>query len=196
MSTVSLTLPSDGNTIDASDVNNPLNAIAAVVNGGIDSTNVTPGGLTPASLQSGTGSTWAWQSWTPTLSGRFDDTKWTKTCAYVQIGKTVHFRMKLVANAGTPMSGGATDALFTLPVAHASGYAGSDQTAWIGGGGVYDNGTATFQADVYLSSASNSIGRIRVHTGDPQQNTAITSTVPMTWASTDEITCSGAYEAA
>lgn len=40
MSLVSLTLPSDGETIDAADVNVPFNALANVLNGNIDSTNV------------------------------------------------------------------------------------------------------------------------------------------------------------
>lgn len=151
--------------------------------------------ITPEKLLASTGTTWVWQSWTPTLSGRFDDTKWTKTCKYIQIGKTVHYRMKLVANAATPMSGGTTDAQFSLPVTAAAGYAGGDQTAWIGGGGVYDNGTSVFQADAYLSSSSDSTGRIRVHTTAGALN-AITSTVPMTWANTDEINISGTYEAA
>lgn len=159
-----------------------------------DGTGISAGVITPEKLTSGTGTTWAWQTWTPTLSGRFDDTKWTKTCKYIQIGKTVHYRMKLVANAATPMSGGTTDAQFTLPVTHASGYAGSDQSAWIGGGGIYDNGTALYPAAVLLSSASNAIGRIRYLSSGSY--TAITSTVPMTWANTDEITVSGTYEGA
>lgn len=45
MPTINLTLPSDGDTIDAADVNTPLNAIAAVINGGIDSTNITDGSI-------------------------------------------------------------------------------------------------------------------------------------------------------
>ncbi len=140
----------------------------------------------------------AWASWTPTLSGRFDDAKWTKTCAYIQIGKTVHWRLKLVASTTTPMSGGSTDALFTLPVTAASGYAGSDQTAWIGGAGFYDNGTAVRGGGVYLSSSSNAIGRIRVHEVSSTYLTpdAITSTVPFAWTTNDEITASGTYEAA
>lgn len=40
MSLVSLTLPNDGETIDASDVNVPFNAIASVINGQIDDTNI------------------------------------------------------------------------------------------------------------------------------------------------------------
>jgi hypothetical protein len=40
MGTVSLTLPSDGQTIDASDVNNPLNTILNEFNGNIDDNNI------------------------------------------------------------------------------------------------------------------------------------------------------------
>lgn len=40
MTLVSLTLPNDGETIDASDVNGPFNAIASVLNGNIDDQNV------------------------------------------------------------------------------------------------------------------------------------------------------------
>lgn len=40
MTLVSLTLPNDGETIDASDVNGPFNAIASVLNGNIDDTNI------------------------------------------------------------------------------------------------------------------------------------------------------------
>lgn len=40
MGTISLTLPSDGETIDAQDVNNPFNTIANAINGNLDSTNI------------------------------------------------------------------------------------------------------------------------------------------------------------
>ena len=40
MSTISLSLPSDGSTIDAADVNTPFNTISAVINGNLDNDNV------------------------------------------------------------------------------------------------------------------------------------------------------------
>ena len=45
MPLISTTLPSDGTTIDAADVNTPFNDILNVVNGNIDSDNVATGGL-------------------------------------------------------------------------------------------------------------------------------------------------------
>lgn len=43
MGTISLSLPSDGNTIDASDVNTPFNTISAVINGNLDDDNIITG---------------------------------------------------------------------------------------------------------------------------------------------------------
>ena len=40
MGTISLTLPSDGTTIDAADVNTPFNTISTVINGNIDDDNI------------------------------------------------------------------------------------------------------------------------------------------------------------
>lgn len=40
MGTISLSLPSDGNTIDAADVNTPFNTISAVINGNLDNDNI------------------------------------------------------------------------------------------------------------------------------------------------------------
>lgn len=158
-----------------------------------DGTGIADSAILPKHLLTGTGSTWAWASWTPTLSGRFDDGDWTKTAFYIQMGKTVFWRMKLVATAAAPMGGGSTDAIFTLPVTARSGYAGADQTAGIGSGGIYDSGTAVFLAMVFLNSASNDSARIRSGTSGV---TSITSTAPMTWTTNDEITVSGMYEAA
>lgn len=187
MTTVSLTLPSDGQTIDAADVNNPFNAIAAVINGGVDSTNITAGGVTPNSLTSGTGTGWAWSSWTPTLSGLFTDAKWTKTCTYTQIGKTVHFKMKLVANNTSPMAG-AGDAAFTLPVTAVS-FAGGDKNYVCGSGGIYDSGTTLYNALPIITSTTGGVIRTAIAA-------AMSSTVPMTWTTSDEIVVAGTYEAA
>lgn len=40
MGTISVTLPSDGETIDASDINNPINTIVNEINGGLDTNNL------------------------------------------------------------------------------------------------------------------------------------------------------------
>jgi len=50
MPIINPTLPNDGETIDASDVNTPFNAILGVLNGGIDANNLASGAVTLAQL--------------------------------------------------------------------------------------------------------------------------------------------------
>ncbi len=157
---------------------------------------ITDGTLTPAELTSGTGSSWAWQSWTPTLSGLFDDTKWTKVCTYIQTGKTVHFKLQLTASTTTPMSG-SSNAIFTLPITSIAYTTNTDSALTIGTGGCTDDSAniAIFTTADWLSTTTS---RLMIHGAggtyvgvDP-----ITATAPFVWTTSDEITIIGKYEAA
>lgn len=53
MSIVNPSQSSPGDTIDASDINNPVNQLAAVVNGNIDSTNLAANAVTTAAVANG-----------------------------------------------------------------------------------------------------------------------------------------------
>lgn len=165
-----------------------------------DGTGIADGAIKPEHLLNGSSTlnTWAYDSWTPTLSGRLNNTKWNKSCEYIQIGKTVHFQLKLVANTTTPMDGGSTDAIFTLPVTADATFVGTDQTAWLGGCGFYDSGTAVYAGDIYRDSTAATTARIRFHLASGTNLTidAITSAAPFAWTTNDEITGSGTYQAA
>jgi len=50
MGTISLTLPQDGDTIEAGDVNTPLNTIKDVINGNLDSDNLASNAVTTAKI--------------------------------------------------------------------------------------------------------------------------------------------------
>jgi len=50
MATISVTLPSDGQTIDASDVNTPINTIINEINGSLDANNLASGAVTTTKL--------------------------------------------------------------------------------------------------------------------------------------------------
>lgn len=54
MSTISVSLPSDGQTIDAADYNVPINTIVSLVNGNLDSNNISTGGIVGSNVASGT----------------------------------------------------------------------------------------------------------------------------------------------
>lgn len=156
-------------------------------------------GTNDAYFDSLIGSGTAWTSWTPTLSGRFTNGDWTKTGAYQQFGKIVFYRLKLVSADATPMAGGSGEGTLTLPVTANTAYIGADQTAWIGGMGIYDSGTAVYSGGVYVDSAGAGVtAHLRVHSSDGTNVglRALSSTVPMTWATSDEITISGTYGAA
>lgn len=190
MSTVSLTLPSDGDTIDASDVNNPLNAIAAVVNGGIDSTNISVGGITPANLESGTGSSWAWQSWTPTF------VNWTigtggsavTTAKYKQVGKTVFFEILSILGSSGQSVG--TAPTFTLPVTSTAVI----NTDAIIGAGIMSNGAASGKSGLAYHATTTTAGLGYWDTNNDFNKT--TAAGPFGWAAGNKFYLRGSYEAA
>lgn len=120
-----------------------------------------------------------WTAYTPTLSN-VTLGNGTLSCAYVQFGKTVHFRIKLTLGSTSAITGAPT---FTLPVTAVAARAFS------------------FAASAYDSSAGNPhFGLDAMNTTTTvffrQGNTSLSSTVPFTWATGDELYVSGTYEAA
>lgn len=136
----------------------------------------------------------AWLTWTPTLSGRFDDADWTKTCRYIRIGNTVFYRLTLVATAAAPMGGGTADAIFTLPVTASGNYESSDDhVPVIGMGNLRDTGTTIRLASVSMASTTTALFSY-ITTG--LVPAAIDSTTPYTFTTNDEVMGSGSYKAA
>jgi hypothetical protein len=101
-----------------------------LANNTVTTAAITDASVTPVKLQSGTGTDWAWDTFTPTLSGQFADAKWNKNFKYKQTGKTVNARFSFIANANTPMSGSGV-ASFTLPVSSIS-YPGTSTLSPVG----------------------------------------------------------------
>lgn len=135
----------------------------------------------------------AWSTWTPTLSGRFDDADWTKTsCDYMQIGKTVIVQLSLVATAAAPMGGGVAGATFTLPVTSAALKGGSN-SVYLGGAVLFDSGTANFMGYVFHTSTTTATILFDNGTGGASN---VTSTTPFTWTTSDEVNATFMYEAA
>lgn len=160
-----------------------------------DGTGIADGVIKPEHLKNGSSTlnTWAWDTWTPTLSGRLNDSKWTKACKYIQIGKTVFYRLSLVANAATPMDGGTAEAIFTLPVTSIS-YPGTATAQNIGISRLF-RGSA-FHGRVEWATTTTAQIRVDNVAGTYLTPNALTSAVPGTWASADEIYAQGFYEAA
>ena len=138
----------------------------------------------------------AWSSWTPTLSGRFTNGDWTKTCKYTQIGKLVICSFTLVSADATPMAGGSADAFFTLPVA-ATALTATGNIQTMGTLNLYDvSGGLILLADFLKASTTLGLIRYRDDAAAGIQFASISSTAPFTWALSDEISGTFTYEAA
>jgi hypothetical protein len=137
---------------------------------------------------SGTGTSWAWQSWTPTWTNVTIGNA-TVGAKYIQIGKTVIFKLYVTLGSTTSISGVMK---FSLPVTMATNFTdlsiGSGSAEHSGGALVFleANPVSTTVLAIYYHSVSGS----SVVAGN------ISSTAPFTWASTDTFAISGAYEAA
>ena len=162
---------------------------------------VTDPGGTPASRKAtltnlGKGISPAWTSWSPTLSGRFTDADWTKSGGYQQVGKTVRFRLSLVAADATPMAGGSGEGTVALPVTSIS-YAGTATAQPIGIMQIFDASTSNrFNGYCYWASTTTMALKWWQVSGTAISNAAIDSTNPMTWTTSDEIFIQGSFEAA
>jgi hypothetical protein len=130
----------------------------------------------------------AWTAYTPTVAG----TGWaigngTATGAYMQIGKTVHYRA-LIAFGSTSTYGTAAIrvGLPVSPIASACQVTTACYVDW--------SASALYVAATYYSVANSAVFLGIV--GSSGLFTAPTSTTPFTWTTTDEIRIAGTYEAA
>lgn len=159
-----------------------------------DGTGIADGAIKPEHLLNGSSTlnTWAYDSWTPTLSNRLNNTKWDKVCAYMQIGKTVICRFKITANTTTPMDGGSAGATFTLPVTAVDYSVNAIAGYPLGEAGFIDNGTTSIIAKVvYISTTTaNFMYNSSAVFANP------TSTAPFTWTTSDAIYATFTYQAA
>lgn len=160
-----------------------------------DGTGIASDAIHPNHLTTGLSSTtWAWQSWTPTLSGQFTDGDWTKASKYIQIGKTVFFHLYLTAADATPMAGGTGQATFTLPVTSAS--LGGANIPSIGTGLIKDAGSSSYPAVCTWQTTTTVDIAVQAAGGTYLTTANISATVPMTWTTSDVISIVGFYEAA
>lgn len=156
---------------------------------GINVTNgkFADGLIIPNNLVTGTGASWAWQSWTPTFTV-LDVGNGTHASKYIQIGKTVICRLQFILGSSSTIGTGIPT--FTLPVTAVA------------------LGPSTYLGIVRLNTSTSSIGTIRLATtttGDiVSQNSsgtyvtedALSATVPGTWAVNSSIGGTFIYEAA
>ena len=189
-------------TINTATITNPTLSVDTIA-GYSSPTSVTIAGLAisagvlpdssifPKNLMTGTGASWAWQSWTPTWTNLVVSGS-TVTAKYIQIGKTIHYRLIVVLGGGNAPTGSVT---FSLPATSIS-YAGTAEVMTIGLGNYFDSGIAIYDASAVWASTTTA----KLYTSDASttyvKKSSITSTVPFTFGNGDEMHISGFYEAA
>jgi len=125
----------------------------------------------------------AWTSFTSTPGGGLTIGNGTIVAKYMQIGKTVHFRIHVILGTTSSISSNIT---LTVPVTPISG-ADQAASAWVVD--ISAGATGRLSAAGFIPDGSAAM-QVWGPTG------SFTSTVPFTWASTDEIGVTGTYEAA
>lgn len=202
MGNISVSLPSDGETIDAADYNTPINTIVNEINGELDNSNIASdaaiagskladASITNAKLSTTTGELGgAWDDWTPSLTNLSGGT--LNYARYTTVGKTIKFRFKYTL-AGAGVSGNVT---FSLPTAMHADY-DNDFASPFGSAVFIDDGVGSFTGVVAKGSSSTTVAlRCQRVSGSNISNIGLSSTVPFTWANNDVILAEGSYEAA
>jgi hypothetical protein len=193
----------EGTVLDSEIMDSEFNAVQAVINGNIDTDNISDsaittdkianagveranikdGEVTNAKLDATAGEPGgAWKDWTPTLTS-ITLGAGSLACKYTQIGKTVHFRIRFTMGAGSAVG---TNPRFSYPVAPHAAYI----AIGIGNGRLEDvTGswyccfTFGYADAIYVMQIANVM-------------TGVTATSPFTWATSDSIYLTGTYEAA
>ena len=192
MSTFTNNNVASGDVVRASDHNTQGANIAAVVNGNIENDNIDASAAIASSKIAGLNATAfsAWQDWTPTFANFTKDTA-TIVAKYIQIGKTVHFRLSVVLDSSV-MGSAPT---FSLPVTSAT-YGGSSLIPPIGQVGILDSGSALYSGVALWTTTTTATLRVSSAGSTYVSPVGISATVPMTWADGDEFHVEGTYEAA
>jgi hypothetical protein len=103
MATISLTLPADGQTIDASDVNNPFNTIAAEINGNLDNSNIKAGAAIDRSKIAGFTDGWESLNYSPSTVAYNGNRSYDLTFSTVNLTTNISNGMRLkLARSVTP----------------------------------------------------------------------------------------------
>jgi hypothetical protein len=153
-----------------------------------DGTGIAVSAITPEKLLTGTGTSWAWTSWTPTFTNLTVGSG-THASKYKQHGKTVFFRLVFTL-AGDSSVG--SDPQFSLPVT-----AVSHSAATVVARAMFqDTGTKQYFGDVYLNSTTTAKFLRNITDTTDLYSAVVNASNPHTWATTDIITATGSYEAA
>jgi len=146
------------------------------------------------SYQAGPAGYPGWFAWTPSTWNNLTVGSATTSGAYSLIGNTVMFRVRLVFAANTSISG---DVTFTFPTSTVA-YGGTAAVVPIGWCGLLDASGSPYTYQASVVWASTTTAKIYAVLANSTYTTvaALSSTVPFTWTTSDEIQLVGTYQLA
>ena len=158
----------------------------------VTSSSITAGAVQPQALLSGTGTSWIWQSWTPTLSN-ITQGNGTLDTKYIQIGKTVFFSFDFILGSTSSIGTGPS---FTLPSTPRSFSDTASGIRPIGYAHFEHNAVNSNEGRVTITASPTSSCFFEVlnASGTYASYTQPTSTVPFTFSSGDAVFAQGYYE--
>lgn len=162
---------------------------AQLLDDAVKTAKLDDGAVTPEKLLSGTGTDWAWQSWTPAWTN-LTVGNGTVIAKYKQIGKTVICRISFTAGSTSSVGSSPT---FTLPVTSVSDY-----KAYQSLGSLYLEDAATQGYVGYIGWKSTTTANpnyMNSGTGNIR-STDINASNPFSWGTNDFFAGTFEYEAA
>lgn len=145
-----------------------------------------------ATMGGGTAGTGAWDSWSPTLGG-VTEGNGTKSAKYIQIGKTVFWKLSFIFGSTSDVT---SDVTMTLPVTSVAVAATGENL--IGMGQLHDASGGPLKAACQVRHASTTTAGLKSWRADGTFLTeaAVNATNPFDWTNGDAINIQGFYEAA
>lgn len=163
----------------------------------IDSLNIKDGQLNsnasvvPNNLIASTGTSWAWQTWSPTYTN-LTVGNGTVVAKYIQIGKTVHFKFKFTWGSTSAFTTSSNIGI-TWPVTPTSDYL---QFGAVGIASYFDTSASTVYSGVVTFDTTTNIRPFAIMSSAGLPYGQVNNSTPMTWATGDVFWLSGSYEAA
>lgn len=162
-------------------------------NNSVITTNITDSAVTPNKLFAGSGSSWPWQTYTPTWTNVTIGNA-TVSVYYSQTGKTVTVNLNVTLGNTSSVSGLIT---FSLPVTAAPRYSGGGVGQSLLGVAYIENaGVAGYTGFIRVTSTTTASLRIAGTAGTYLGNDATSASAPFTFTTGSFFNATFTYEAA
>lgn len=168
--------------------NGVLNSANAVT-----ATSIADGAIQPKALISGTGSGWSWSSWTPTFTNVTLGNGTINFAKYIQIGKTVFFRIKVTVGTTSTVTGAIQ---FSPPVTANTDYSGAVDQFWVQGMFTQPGTINALAIGWFIDATHLQLRPIITDTSYAKATTDTSSSVPFSWGNGNFFQATGFYEAA